>query len=621
MTSNATANARVHYQVGMSQPHSHLYEVEAVFDSVPAGEHVLRMAAWTPGSYLVREYARHVQDLACEAAGAPLAVTKLDKAAWRVTLAAPATLRARYRVYAFELTVRTSHLDGTHGFFNGAPTFVYLDGRQAEPLTLDVLLPDDWRATTSLTPDGPQQPGRARFVARSFDELVDSPVECGRHELCGFEVADPVTGGLRPHRLAIWGRPTVDRDRLLTDVRKIVESAAALFGELPYPDYTFLLLCAPGSRGGLEHSASATLLASPFSFSGKAYVDFLELVAHEHFHAWNVKRIHPDALGPFDYTREAYTRSLWVMEGVTSYYDRLLVRRSGLEAPKSYLERIAEDVSKLLQTPGRARQSIEESSFDAWIKLYRPDENSVNSTVSYYLKGGLVTLALDLTIRVRSNGARSFDDVLRHLWARYGREGRGFRDADVQAEAEAATGVSLGDCFDKWVRGREEIDLAGALRPFGLELKAELPKDKDRDRDRDRPDKEKDKDRDKDASSDVAPAWLGAGTRTEGGRTWVSHVLDGGAAWRSGLYAGDEILALDGFRVDDKSLRDRIDERKPGEVARLTVFRRDELVEVEVKLSARPRDRISIVPRKDATPEEKARYKAWLAADFPEDRK
>jgi predicted metalloprotease with PDZ domain len=371
--------ARVRYSLSFPSLHAHLVDVEARFAGV-SGPVELAMAAWTPGSYLIREYARHVQDLAVEGGRA----VKVAKDRWRIE-GAPAggELVVRYRVYGWDLTVRTNHIDDSHAFLNGAPTFLWIDALRAEPIELAVEPPAGWSVTTALAG------GPTRFTARDLDELIDSPLHLGPGQVHAFTAAG------KPVRLSVWGRADADgsagRDRLpqlVADARAIVEAQARLFGGLPYDAYAFLLMLAPGAYGGLEHRASAALLGSPFHFSSKkSYDELLELVSHEHFHAWNVKRIRPRALGPFDYGRENYTRSLWVMEGLTSYYDRHTLRRAGLITVKRYLDRLLEDWQKLLAVPGRAKHSIEESSFDAWIKLYRPDENSINSTVSYYLKG------------------------------------------------------------------------------------------------------------------------------------------------------------------------------------------------------------------------------------------
>ncbi len=366
----------------------------------------------------------------------------------------------------------------------------------------------------------------------------------------------------------------------------------ALFGDgVPYDDYTFLLLLAPNQYGGLEHARSCALLSSPFTFHPrKKYEEFLELVSHEFFHLWNVKRIHPEALGPFDYQREAYTRSLWVMEGVTSYYDRYLLVRAGLQKPGKYLEKLAEELGKIAAIPGRKRQSLEESSFDAWIKLYRPDENSVNSTISYYLKGGVVALLLDLEIRSRTGGERTMDDVMGLLWRRFGKAGEGFSDDSVQALAEEAVGIELGAFFERHVRGREELDAERLLRTVGLTLA---------------PDDEGD-------DGEKRAPWLGITTREDGDALVVATAVDGGPAVQAGLYANDQLLALDGFRVDAASFKDRLAASKVGDAVTFTIFRRDELRQVRVTLAEPPVEKLKIGPAEGATEAEKAAYERWM---------
>lgn len=591
--------ALTRYRVAIPDPATHTVHVEATYEGVAPGPVALSMAAWTPGSYLVRDYARHVEGVeAFGADGQPLRVTKAEKATW-IVQAPGATVRVRYRVWAHELTVRTSHVDATHAFLNGAPTFLWHGPLAAAPHEVELALPDGWQVVTALAPVG------AAFCARDLDELIDSPIHAGPSEIHPFEA-----GGV-PFRLVVWGRPDgrlvppLDAKAegaaprapiaaLIEDTRKIVAAYVAILGPLPIPRYDVILMLAPGAYGGLEHRASTALLSSPYAFATrKGYEELLELVSHEFFHLWNVKRLRPKALGPFDYTRENYTRGLWVMEGWTSYYDRHVVRRAGLVSAKRYLESVAEDWAKMAAIPGRAKQSIEESSFDAWIKLYRPDENSVNSTVSYYLKGGLVVLALDLELRRRAQG-KSLDDALRALVARYGEAPRGFEDDAVQAEVEKACGVEVGDVFTRAVRGREDPPLARELEACGLTLRPVADKDED------------------------GPApWLGVTTRGEGGRAIVKEAIEGGPGHVAGLAAGDELLALDGFKLGAGDLDARLKGRRVGDAVRLTLFRRDELTEATITLAARPPAKWEIVAVDTPDATQVARYAAWLGEPHP----
>ena len=595
--------APVAYRVGLAARERHLFEVEARFPiaDVPreaGGAVELLLPVWTPGSYMIREHEKNLQDLECsDEAGRSLGARKIAKARWRVEVGEARTLVARYRVYAHELTVRTSHLDETHAYWNGTALYLYVDalrGRAAHVTIADV--PAGWRADTGLARDA-----AAPFVLRAadYDELVDCPVEVGAHERIDFTAAG------RAHVAAVWGRPLWGARKVTDDLVAIIAEQAKMFGGALPPDpagadgrYTFILHFAPGAYGGLEHKNSSTCLGSPFAFaSDDKYGDWLELLSHEYFHSWNGKRIRPAALGPFDYQNENYTRSLWVVEGLTSYYDRLMVRRAGRLSAAKWREKLAEDLTKLARIPGRKRQSLEESSFDAWIKLYRPDENTVNSTVSYYLKGGVVAMMFDLEIRRRSAGARSLDDVMRLLWRGFLADGRGYADDAVQALFEEAAGCSLDDLFAQAVRGRGDLDIDGPLASVGLAVKRGSGGDDD----------EKER------------VWLGVNTSSTSGRLRVTEVLEGGPAELANLYPGDEIVALDGFRADEAGLGDRLATRRAGETMKLTLFRRDELRETTVTLARRPADKIEIVADKGATEAARAAYAAWLGEAWTAD--
>jgi predicted metalloprotease with PDZ domain len=588
------------YRLSVPQPHAHLLDVEARFRELPGDDTVdLEMAAWTPGSYLVREYARHVQELSVtDGSGRPLGVTKAAKATWRVSARGATELVARYRVYGWELSVRTNHVDATHAFVNGAPTFLWIASRGAEPAIVEVDAPQGWTFVSALPAEGAN-----RFVAANLDELIDSPM---LGLAAGAGSVRETTAADKPLVFAVLGAPdaggVATLDQLVADSKAIAEHYASIFGGVPYRRYVFLLMLFAEAYGGLEHRHSASLLSTPFAFATrKKYEELLELVSHEYFHLWNVKRIRPRQLGPFAYDRENYTRALWVAEGLTSYYDRHTLRRARLQTGKRYLERLCEEWARYLAIPGRFRQSVEESSFDAWIKLYRPDENSVNSTVSYYLKGGLVCLALDLEIRRRTEGRRSLDDVLRLLWSEYGARDRGFDDVGVQRDFERAVELDLGETFERCVRGREDPDLGRALAGVGLELRAKVERNGDEER--------------------PPAAWLGVNTKTEAGRFVVAQALAGGPAEQAGLYAGDELVALDGFRVDERSLGERIGARRPGDRARVTLFRRERLQELDVTLGVKPKDAFEIVASPSASETERALCRAWLGEDAAEPAK
>jgi predicted metalloprotease with PDZ domain len=578
----------------MSRPHTHLFEVEARFPATQ-GDLTVALPVWTPGSYLVREFARHIQDFSAhDVSGTPLPFERIDKAAFKIRGAGrPVTVR--YRVYAHEITVRTSHLDGTHGFFNGANVLVYAEPFRSLPHHLAVDPPAGWTAFTAL------EPGADGFIARDYDEIVDSPVEVGPHTPLTFTVRGV------PHRVVIWGEVLVDRARIAADFAKVCEAEASLFGGLPMKHYLFIVHLADKGRGGLEHAASTTLLYPRFALTTpKGWEDFLTLASHEYFHLWNVKRVKPKALVPFDYSREAYTTLLWAFEGLTAYYDNLLALRAGVMSPARYLTRIGESLSALQSTPGRQVQSLLDASWSAWIKHYRPDENSPNSAVSYYLKGEIVGCLLDLELRRVSGDTTSLDDVMRLLFARYG-DGRGVPEDGVEAAVSEVAGTSFSAFLDRALRSTEELDYR-VFSHVGLEARARVRESAG--------DKGGTPPRAK-AGENRPHGWVGVVPKGGGA---IGAVLAGSPAMEAGLYADDEVVALDGFKADCGTLTTRCDEKRPGETVRVSVFRRDRLLEIPVVLGAKPADALYLTRVAEASNAQRAAYRAWLGAawDQPE---
>jgi len=578
------------YRVSMEARHGHLFDVTAVLDR-PGDEAVLALPVWTPGSYLVREFARHLEAVRAEdEGGRPLPIARIDKQRFRLSAGGAARAVVRYRVYANDLTVRTSHLDGTHGYWNGASLFLYAEGRLDEPCLLEVAAPAGWRVATSLAG------GPTTFQARDYHELVDAPVEVGRHRGARFTALG------KEHELAVWGAGPLDLGRFAADVQRVVEHLGGLMGGLPYERYLFLVHLSDKRKGGLEHAASTTLDVARTGFHPReAYLETLSLVAHEFFHAWNVKRLRPRALLPYDYAREQYTRLLWWFEGVTSYYDHLMLARAGFIDGKELLLHLGEELTALARTPGARKVSPEEASFLAWVKHYRPDENSVNSTVSYYLAGECVAFALDLALR---RAGSSLDALLLRLYARYGAEG--LPEDGVEREAAALLGEEAArGFFEAHVKGVVPPTEGLALEGLGLVLRrraAEGPEDKGGG-----PPK---------PGAKGAGGWLGADLGS-GPKLTVTAVREGSPAERGGLYAEDEVVAEGGFRVDRGALLERLRERGTAGELRLHVFRRDELLEVPVQLSEPPLDTLWLEPRAGATAAERGAFQRWCGAAFP----
>jgi len=590
----------------MTRPHTHLLEVQVAVKRTIDGpqEESLVMPVWTPGSYLVREFARHVQDFAAgTAAGQPLKWEKIDKNTWRVVTNGARDWQASYRVYANELTVRTSELNSSHAFWNSANVLMYLDGFLKSPSTVRVLAPDVWKVATGL----PAVPGQKNtFRAENFDVLYDAPFEVSNFKTLIFNVKGV------PHRIVIDGEGNYDPERMRRDVQKIVETQVEFMGgEIPYRDYTFILHLRANAGGGLEHANSTALGYPRFGFriqtgdratsaapnvagtTQRDYRGFLSLVSHEFFHLWNVKRIRPDVLGPFDYTQENYTKLLWVAEGITDYYADLLLRRAGLITESEFLTATARSFQTLQNTPGRTVQSVEESSFDTWIKFYRQDENSTNSQISYYDKGAILGLLLDLEIRKRSNNTKSLDDVLRYLYAEFYKKNRNFGPADFQKACELTAGPSLEDFFRRFVRGTEELDYNSGLEAAGLRLDTNAGAA---------------------AGGAVERVFFGADVAQDDERLVVRRVYAGSPAYDQGLNTGDQIVALDNMRVTRDFFNARMAEKKPGDLINLTIFRFDDLSTLLIKLGGRREGTYRIVPLPNQTEAQKRVYRSWLGA-------
>ncbi len=599
------------YTIVPKQPEAHLFEAScSVDDPDPRGQR-FALPAWIPGSYLIRDFARNVVTIRAQSGRRSIPIAKLDKHTWA---AAPVegTLTVTLQVYAWDLSVRGAHLDTSHAFFNGPCVFLRPLGKEARPCEVEILPPRgaryrSWRVATAMRRKLAPSFGFGLYRAASYDELIDHPVEMGGFALAMFEA-----GGVR-HDVAISGRHDADLDRLCSDLSRLCESHIRLYGKPgPVDRYVFLVTAVGKGYGGLEHRASTALLCSRDDLPrlgmrapSASYRTFLGLCSHEYFHAWNVKRIRPAAFTPYDLEHENYTRLLWAFEGITSYYDDLQLVRSGLISESDYLEILGRSITSLLRTAGRMKQTVEEASFDAWIKYYRPDENSPNAQVSYYLKGSLIGLCLDLIMRKRTRGRKSLDDVMRALWERYGRTGLGVPEDGIEKLAAQVAGTSLWAFFNNALRTTHELPLKQVLATVGVGMQlrtAQSPADQGG------------------KAVTVAAADISAISRRVGlgvratedpAGARLTHVLDAGAAQAAGLSAGDVVVAVDGLKVNAENLDQRLARYQPGSIATLHAFRRDELLVVEVKLRASPLDTctLALVASSRAAAR---RRRAWL---------
>jgi predicted metalloprotease with PDZ domain len=571
----------IRYAICPADPGAHLFRVTVEIETRTAEGQSFLLPAWIPGSYMIRDFARHIVRLrALDGAGRRVRVAKTDKHTWRCTPLAPGTrLTLAYEVYAYDLSVRAAHLDTTHGFFNGSSVFLRPHGHEHAPCRVDLIAPPrdartrDWRVATALQPaPATRRGGFGTYLCADYDELIDCPVEMGRFQAATFDVH-----GVE-HEIVVSGAVArLDLARLTQDLARVCATHARMFEPRrrrpPFERYTFLTFAVDDGYGGLEHRRSTALLCrrDELPFRGGAtrtegYRRFLGLASHEYFHAWNVKRIKPAPFCAYDLERENYTPLLWLFEGFTSYYDDLGLCRAGLLTHEQYLETLAATLTTVLQRSGRLKQSLAESSFDAWIKYYKPDENAPNSVVSYYQKGALVAAGLDLTIRIETGGRRSLDDLMRHFWQGFRSAGAnyaGVAEEDVAPALERATGLDLARTLRDWTRATGEPDFAALLPRLGVRVERSPALD--------------------------APVFALLGCKlASGAEGRVSQVFDGSPAQVAGLSAGDQIVALDGLRAAGGNLDKLLTRYQPGETVEILAFRRDELQRFALELATRP---------------------------------
>lgn len=580
----------IQYQLSMTKPQTHYFEVEMQVSEIqdPAlkkqGYLDFKMPVWTPGSYLIREYAKNVEGFEASTGGVKIKSEKLNKNTWRVFQNAASAVTIKYIVYAYELSVRTSFLDESHGYLNGASIFMFLSPFKDTPATVTIKPYPAWQVVST----GLSARAGEKFVydIPNFDILVDSPIEIGNHKVLQFNALN-VT-----HYVAMYGEVLYDEARLLKDMKKVVETASTVVGEHPCKDYTFLVHNILAGGGGLEHLNSTSLQVSRNAFRQETtYLSFLSLVAHEYFHLWNVKRIRPKALGPFDYENENYTHLLWVAEGITTFYQSYILRRAGLYSPEQYLTNFSTSISGIENTPGQRVQSLAESSWDAWIKYYRQNENSKNSLISYYDKGAVIGAMLNLSILSSTNGQKSLDDVLRYLWEEYyKKQKRGFTDEEMQKAVEFVAGRSMEDFFQKYVWGTTPIDYNAFLQPVGCQLVD---------------------------ASNTREAYLGADTKVTEGKLSVSLVFRDSPAYNDGLNVNDEILALDDVRVtaNTEIFSRLISSKKPNDKVKFTIIRDGLVKNVEVTLTSNPNKTLKVQRLSSVTGEQDKLYRRWLYID------
>ncbi len=572
----------IRYTVSFPAPHTHYVEIEASYPTEGRPHIDLMMAVWTPGSYLIREYARHVEGLAAsDPARGRLPVEKTRKNRWRVVTNGARVVRLRYRLFAHEMSVRTNWVDEEFALLNGAPTFItLLESPSRRAHEVRVVLPKSWTASFSgMTPGA----GDNVHVAADYDTLVDSPIVAGSPSVYEFKVQD------KPHYLVnfrergVWNGP-----QAVQDLARVANASASFWGDVPFERFYFFNIIG-SARNGLEHRNS-TVINIPLDTTNtrEGYLQWLSLASHEYFHAWNGKRLRPVELGPFDYENEVYTRSLWFVEGLADYYGDLMLARAGVVTQEEFLRALSEQIRDLQSTPGRFDQSVEMASYDAWIRYYRPDENSPNSAISYYVKGAVIGFVLDTRLRMLSEGTKSLDDVMRTMAKRFSGE-KGFTSEDLRTVILDVAGPAHAREMRLWTQAlletTVELDYAEALDWFGLRMTA----------------------------PPAAPRpWLGIATRVDNQKTVVSGIRRGSPAAAAGLSLLDEIVAVNGAPLPAGLLADRLAQFSAGATVTLTIARSGATRQIDVVLGTDPAHGWSLSVSPGATTVQGRRLAAWL---------
>lgn len=578
----------VQYRLSFRQAETHRVDIELSVPSDGKAEVEFFMPVWTPGSYLVREYARQVESVSAYdgTTNAPLTIKKTDKNHWTVASQNASEVTLRYSLYCRELSVRTNWVERDFAFLTGAATFLTRSDYLDHPHIVKIDAIPSWTEIATSLPMVQAKDAWIR-MAKNFDELVDSPILLGSIQIEEFE-----SGGSKHYLATLGGETFWDHKQAAQDVAKIVMTEQKFWNETPYRDYWFLNL-ATESGGGLEHDNSCVLMTGRWTQRQKSkYVDWLALVSHEFFHAWNVRRLRPKVLQKYDYNQEQYFDELWVAEGITSYYDDLFVMRSGLCKPKDYLDRISKNITAVQNSPGRLTQSLSNSSFDTWIKFYRPDENASNSRVNYYLKGALVGMLLDVEIRAATENAKTLDDVMRTLWKQH--RDTGYTNDDFHKVVEQVAGISLAEWLDNALNSTEELDYTKFLNWYGLDWKA--------------------RESDKDAAAEkvFGGIFVGMELKAEQGKAMVDRVMRDSPASDAGFNVGDELIGFDGFRISSENWTERVNLYKPHQTIKCIIARRGKLLELSMKLGALSDKTWNLVRTSNPTEAQEERWRNWL---------
>lgn len=579
-------NSTVSYEVAFNNPNNHLFSVRLRIEQPDPEGQTLVLPNWIPGSYMIRDFAKNIVSLKAVSDGQNLRIEKLNKSCWKIQPCDSALL-LEYDIYALDLSVRSAHLDNTHAFFNGTSLFLEPFGQADKPVTVTIKKnshsANQWTVKTSLQQVDVDKAGFGLYQAQDYEELIDCPVEISHSVDIGFKVKDV------PHYLHLTGDmpERIDEQLLAKDLARICQEHAALFNdELPVQAYRFLTMVVENGYGGLEHKSSTALVCSPGDLPLQGQVEqtadyrkFLGLCSHEYFHLWNVKRIRPLQFQRHDLSKEVHTSLLWAFEGITSYYDDLALLRSATITLQNYLELMAATLTRLLRSRGRTRQSLVDSSFDAWTKFYKQDENAINAIVSYYTKGAIVAFGLDITMRLMTDNKISLDDLMRKLWHEHGKTDSGVAEDAIESMAEQLVGHSLKPFFDKYLRSTRELPVEEWLNTLGIGMRLRIEKDSS--------DMGGFVEFDNLADADKIEHKITLGCRLKDGSTEVMSVYHDSPAEVSGICPGDVLVAINSRKVTPANFEKLVSGLPRAKMVPLHVFRRDCLYQFEIMPEAK----------------------------------
>jgi len=568
----------IKYNLKMPKPQNHYYHVEMELSNFSEKEINVKMPIWAPGSYLAREFAKNVNLVkAFDGNGKALTVKKTNKNTWNIQKGNTNKVVVKYEVYAFELSVRTSFLDLTHGFVSGSGVFMYVDGYKDNSGKVEVFPFEEFKVITTamkVASDGVTSDGSTTYEFENYDHLVDCPIEIGNQEEFFFTAA-----GVK-HKVAMYNFGNYSIEKLKVDMAKVVEGATSVFGQNPNKDYTFIIHNVVNAQGGLEHRNSTVLSVNRWTYEGPKYIGFLKLVAHEYFHLWNVKRIRPVELGPFNYDEENYTSLLWVMEGFTSYYEKLILLRAGFYTEKQFIDKMWSSLNYVEGSVGARVQPVAHASFDAWIKAYRHNENSRNTTMTYYSRGSVIAMMLDAKIIKHCKGKESLDGFMQKIYKKYyEQKGRGFSESEFKKEIASFAGQNLDDFFAKYIDGTEIPNYNKEFTSLGLKVEY---------------------------TGEAKPS-IGLSIAESGGKVIIKGIRSNSSAEDAGLSVNDEIIGINGFRADKKSLDDYFKTVNKDDELNVLISRDNQLYSVDLFVTEYERPSF-----KYSLSDDKQYYDFWL---------